>query len=214
MTGKKDTCSKKRTVLIAVLALAALILTYIVCEILSIVIYSSKDETRDADCIIVLGAAVYGDSPSPVFRERIEQGIRLYNGGYSGKIIFTGGIGSDGGMAESEAAKKYALEKGIPEEDIFTETRSTITQENLEFAMEIMDREGFETALIVSDPLHMRRAMTLAEYYGIEAYSSPTSTTMYRSLGTQFPFLMREAYYYIGFKFYRIFYPYTPRTSS
>ena len=212
MKQRKKHSPKKRIILICALALLAAVLTYIVCEIVSIIIYSGKDETRPADCIIVLGAAVYGDTPSPVFRERIEHGIRLYSRGMAGKIIFTGGKSQENDMAESEAARKYALERGIPEDDIFIETESSITQENLANAKDIMDREGFRTALVVSDPLHMRRAMTLASYYMIEAYSCPTDTSMYRTPGTKIPFLLRESYYYIGFKLYRIFHPYTPVT--
>ena len=52
-----------------------------------------------------------------------------------------------------------------------------------------MDEYGYETAIIVSDPLHMKRALLLAEDAGITAYSSPTPTTRYVSLRTKIPFL-------------------------
>ena len=54
---------------------------------------------------------------------------------------------------------------------------------------------GMETALIVSDPLHMRRAMEMAEALGIEARPSATPTTRYQSWTTQAPFLLREIYF-------------------
>jgi uncharacterized SAM-binding protein YcdF (DUF218 family) len=49
--------------------------------------------------------------------------------------------------------------------------------------------------LIVSDPLHMRRAMAMAEAEGFDAFPAPTPTTRYRSLGTQLPFLAREVWF-------------------
>ncbi len=51
----------------------------------------------------------------------------------------------------------------------------------------------------------MKRAMMLAEDAGITAYSSPTPTTRYVSLRTKIPFLARETFYYIGYKWYRVF---------
>lgn len=44
-----------------------------------------------ADAAVVLGAAAWGNKPSPVFRERIAHGIDLYRNGTVGKLIFTGG---------------------------------------------------------------------------------------------------------------------------
>ena len=68
-----------------------------------------------------------------------------------------------------------------------------------------MDAHQLETAVIVSDPLHMKRAMLLAEDAGIKAYSSPTPTTRYISMRTKIPFLARETFYYIGYQWYRLF---------
>ena len=93
---------------------------------------------------------------------------------------------------------------GVPEEDIQMEETSTITQENLENAKRIMDENAYEKAIIVSDPLHMKRAMLLAKDTGMEAYSSPTPTTMYRSFRTKLPFLAREVLFYIGYRWYRL----------
>jgi uncharacterized SAM-binding protein YcdF (DUF218 family) len=68
-----------------------------------------------------------------------------------------------------------------------------------------MDNHELETALIVSDPLHMKRAMLYAHDLGIRAYSSPTPTSLYRSWRTKLPFLMREEFYYAGYSIIRLF---------
>ena len=154
---------------------------------------------------IVLGASTYNGMVSPVFQERINHGIWLYENGYVEKLIMTGGMGAGNEHSDACTAKQYAVEKGIPEEDILLEETSAITEENLENAKELMEANGYHTAIIVSDPLHMKRSMLMAEDYGIEAYSSPTPTTRYVSMKTKLEFLSREVFFYMGYKVYRIF---------
>jgi uncharacterized SAM-binding protein YcdF (DUF218 family) len=182
-----------------------LILIYILYVSVSIYSYSNVNELRKADAAIVLGAAAWGDKPSPVFEERIKHGIWLYMNGYVDKIIFTGGKGENTDVSESAVAKQYALEHSVPEKDIYIEEKSTITQENIMYAYEIVTDNNISTVLLVSDPLHMKRAMLMAEDYGLEAYSSPTSTTMYQTTKSKFMFLSREVFYYIGYQLFRLF---------
>jgi uncharacterized SAM-binding protein YcdF (DUF218 family) len=51
----------------------------------------------------------------------------------------------------------------------------------------------------------MKRAMLYASNLDMDAYSSPTPTSLYKSWKTKFPFLMREEYYYIGSRLARAF---------
>ena len=68
-----------------------------------------------------------------------------------------------------------------------------------------MDDNCYNTAIIVSDPLHMKRAMLMADDNGIKAYSSPTPTSRYITVKSKFSFLAREEFFYIGYRVYRIF---------
>ena len=163
--------------------------------------YGEKDRAAPADCAIVLGAAAYGVRPSPVFEERIRHGLALYQTGLVRKIIFTGGYGTGADHAESEVAAAYAQRAGIPPADILTELRSRTTQQNLAEAKRLMDAHGLDRAILVSDPLHMRRAMWMARDLGIDAVSSPTPTTRYRSAKTRWRFLRRELYYWHHYLF-------------
>lgn len=167
--------------------------------------YSTIDEKQSADVAIVLGAGTTNSEVTPVFQERINHGIWLYQNGFVNALIFTGGIGDGNEESDAYVAKEYALGQGIPENVILLEEESTITQENIENAKKIMDESFYHTAIIVSDPLHMKRAMLMADDYGIEAYSSPTPTTRYISLKSKLPFLAREMFFYIGYKGYRFF---------
>ncbi|MCD8028660.1 MAG: YdcF family protein [Erysipelotrichaceae bacterium] len=188
-----------------ILMVLLLVIIYILANAFSIYIYSYKDETCQADVAIVLGAAAYPHSISLVYQERVNHAIDLYNEGYIDKIIMTGGIAEGNTLSDAYQAKQYALSYNIPENDILLEETSTITQENLENAKTIMDEYNYTTAIIVSDPLHMKRAMTMAKDAGITAFSSPTPTTRYQTLNTKIPFLARETIYYIGYKWYQLF---------
>lgn len=166
---------------------------------LGIWLYSDNDETQQADVAIVLGAAVWHDEPSPVFEGRLDYAITLYEQGYVDQLIFTGGMARGDELAESEVAREYALSKGVKTTDIQIETVSTITEENLQEAKRIMVEHQFNTALIISDPLHMKRAMIIAKHNEIEAYTAPTPFTQYKSLRSKVPFLLREVFYLTGY---------------
>lgn len=197
----KKRMKKKNVILIFLF----LLLTYVVGIAISIWNYGKVDDKCSADVAIVLGAATWNGEVSPVFKERINHGIWLYKNGYVEKIILTGGYGDNNEQSDAYIAMIYAVSQGVPEEDILMEEESTITQENLENAKRIMDEKGYKSAILVSDPLHMKRSMLLAKDCGISAFSSPTSTTRYIGTKSKVQFLAREVFFYIGYQIYRIF---------
>ena len=196
---------KKKTFRLISLFLVLTILFYLIFTAISIVSYGKTDGKVNSDVAIVLGAGTSNGEVSPVYRERIDHGIWLYENDYVDYLILTGGIGEGNNASDAYIAKQYALSKSVPEQVIFIEEKSTITEENLENAKAIMDENSFDTAIIVSDPLHMKRAMLMAGDYGIVACSSPTPTTMFRSFKTKIPFLAREEFFYIGYSIVRVF---------
>jgi uncharacterized SAM-binding protein YcdF (DUF218 family) len=161
-----------------------------------IVAFGETRSSSRADVAIVLGAAAYGNRPSPVFEERIRHGIHLYKRGVVQKILFTGGRGKGADAAESAVARAYALARGVPAEAILVEDRSRTTKQNLVEAQRLMRSNGLQSALIVSDPLHLKRALRMAEGLGMEALPSPTPTSRYRSWRSKTGFLLREIYFY------------------
>ena len=156
-----------------------------------------RDQAAPADAIIVLGAAAYDAKPSPVFEERIRHGLDLYRQGYAPKLIFTGGFGGAGArFSESQVARRYALKQDIPAQDILIENRSRTTRQNLIEAKRLMDAHGMRRAILVSDPLHMARALRLSDELGIDALASSTPSTRFRSLHTSWRFLAQEIYFF------------------
>jgi len=158
--------------------------------------FAQRDEARPADAAIVLGAAVYGNRPSPVLRERINHAISLYEAGFVENIIFTGGQGQPNEPTEAEVGRQYALARGVPAADILVETTSTTTWENLTNARLVAETAGIDSFLIVSTPFHMRRAISMAADLDMAAYSSPTRSTRWISPRTQTRAFLREVVAY------------------
>ena len=121
-----------------------------------------RDQAAPVDAIVVLGAAAYDAQPSPVFAARIEHGLDLYRRGLAPKLIFTGGYGgSRARYSESQVARRYALRAGIPASAILIEATSRTTVDNLRQARRLMLEHRLKRAIVVSDPLHMARALRL-----------------------------------------------------
>ena len=180
------------------IALLAIGLT-ILLTALRIYRYGNNSVDINADAAVVLGAAVWSNNVSPVFRERINHAIELYRGGKVRKLIFTGGQGNPNEPTEAAAARAYALANGIPIQDILVEQKSHTTFENIVYAKQLADANNLKKVLLVSDPMHMRRAMTMAGDIGLDASPSPTQTTRYQSWRTQLGELARETFYYLGY---------------
>ena len=159
------------------LFLLALGLSWFSCVAVSIWRFGYQENTQSCDCAIVLGAAVSGSSPSPVFEERIKHGIALYDHGTVRRLIFTGGLGSHENSSESRVAMNYANRAGVPVTDVLIEEVSGTTRENLVEAKKLMDSNNLTSAIIVSDPFHLKRAHVMANDLGIENVTSATPTS-------------------------------------
>jgi uncharacterized SAM-binding protein YcdF (DUF218 family) len=197
-TGKRR---KRRGVFRWLRRLLLLVLAWLCGVALYIVHVGGRDDAGSdrvrADAIVVLGAAAYDARPSPVFEERIRHGIDLYKRERAPTLIFTGGFGGNGArFSESQVARRYALRNGVPDRAILIETVSRNTIENLGQAAALMRARKLGRAIIVSDPLHMSRALRICRDVGIVCLGSPTPTTRYRSFDTRWRFLLNEVYFF------------------
>lgn len=117
---------------------------------------------KKCDCIIILGYPANIDgSPSPILSERIKKGMELYKNGGAEKIICTGGAIKNEHI-EADVMANELVKNGIPESSIIREKDSRATWENLKISKKIMQNNGFETAVIVSQLGHIRRASIYA----------------------------------------------------
>ena len=122
--------------------------------------------TLKSDAIIVLGALANDNGkPSLILQERLDMAIALYNAGFSDKLLMSGDHGREE-YDEVRAMKNYAIEQGVPSEDIFMDHAGFSTYETMYRAQAIFE---IETALIVTQEYHLSRAIYNAKVRGIDA---------------------------------------------
>jgi uncharacterized SAM-binding protein YcdF (DUF218 family) len=131
------------------------------------------DEARPADAIVVLGAAQYDGTPSPVFRARIDHAVALWKSGLAPWFVVTGGRATGDRTTEAAAARAYAISQGVPASVIVGEARGTTTLTSLLGLRDLFAERGIRSAVFVSDRGHMLRVIRMAGDIGIEAYGSP-----------------------------------------
>ena len=121
---------------------------------------------QNIDCIIVLGAGIWGDKPSPMLEDRLLQAIDLYKKGVASKIIMSGDHGKKE-YDEVNVMKKFAIEKGIPSEDIFMDHAGFSSYESIYRAKDIFETKR---VVVVTQEYHLYRALYIANSLGLEAY--------------------------------------------
>ncbi len=153
--------------------------------LLSVYLFGRRDEARDVDAIVVLGAAQYDGRPSPVLRARLDHAVQLYTAGYSSRLILTGGVGIGDTVSEAEVGARYVANAGVDRAHILLERSGLSSAESLVAVARLMEGHGLQSAVLVSDPFHMLRLRILATRLGIRAYSSPTRSSPIASGSTE-----------------------------
>lgn len=134
-----------------------------VITILNIIYFGEKSKPEKSDCIIVLGCKVYGKTPSPFLVWRTEHALKLYRQGYGKYIVVSGGQGAGEEISEAEAMRRYLLSKGVEDKIILVEDMSGSTMANLINSKDIMREKRLESAIIVSNKYHLKRASLMAK---------------------------------------------------
>jgi uncharacterized SAM-binding protein YcdF (DUF218 family) len=143
----------------------------------AVLVWSSRDEARPAQAIVVLGAAQYAGKPSPVLRARLDHALDLWNRHLASLLILTGGTGSGDTTSEAAVGRNYAKKHGVPDSAILVENAGRTTSESMRAVAGMLEVRGLQSALLVSDPFHMLRLRILAKRFGFTPYTSPTRTS-------------------------------------
>lgn len=106
--------------------------------------HNYTDEPEDSDVIVVLGGGDQG---------RVQKAAELYESGYADTVLMT----PVGVRFTSEELENVGRHYGIDAEDIIVEEESTSTHTNAEQSIEIMEEEGFDSALVVTNDYHIKR---------------------------------------------------------
>ena len=136
-------------------------------------------ELKDIECIIVLGAGIWGNKPSPMLEDRLLRAIELYKNNISPKIIMSGDHGKED-YDEVNTMKDFAIEKGVPSENIFMDHAGFSSYESIYRAKEVFEAKKI---VIVTQEYHLYRALYIANQLGIEAYGVASDQRQYVGAG-------------------------------
>lgn len=151
---------------------------------------SRESSDRDANAIVVMGAAQYDGVPSPDLRARLNQAVLLYRQGRAPLIVVTGYKQPGDRFTEAQAGARYLETQGVPAAAI-AEAGGTDSYENLTGADAVLRPRGVRTILIVSDPFHEDRSMAIASGLGLQPYPAPTRTSPISGFSTV-PYFLKE----------------------
>lgn len=108
--------------------------------------------------IICLGQSFSSEKRLTGLKRRVGKSVELYKEGRGSKIIFTGGFTSTSSISEAQQMSEVAQALGAPQKDIILEEKATTTVSNALCVKQILEDQGFESAIIVTSPIHLRRA--------------------------------------------------------
>lgn len=142
------------------------------------ILYTALTATEsDAPYVIVLGAAVYGETPSISLRHRSDRAAEHLNSNPNAVAVVSGGQGEGEDISEAEAMRRYLVGKGVADGRILLEDRSTSTLENLTFSKQVIEANSGDPSrvAVVSSSYHLYRAKRMAAALGMAAEGLPSS---------------------------------------
>lgn len=134
---------------------------------------AARDDRGPADAILVLGRQLDGDEPSPVFRARLAHAAELWRAGLAPRVVVAGGITGASSRSEAAVGRDLLAALGVPRDCVWLEEHSQHTLENLWYVRQTLRREGLSRLLLVSDPLHLARALAMARGLALDVVASP-----------------------------------------
>lgn len=158
----------------ALLVLGGIALAYVALTFIQVWHASTQDQARPAQAVIVLGAAQYDGSPSPVLRARLDHAADLVQQDLVPVVVVTGGRRAGDRVTEARASADYLHQRGIPDAALRREVQGRNSWEQLAASARFLRREGINDVLLVSDPYHSYRIGAIAREVGLEAAVSPT----------------------------------------
>jgi uncharacterized SAM-binding protein YcdF (DUF218 family) len=162
--------------------------------------HDDASDVAHADAIVVLGAAQYQGTPSPVLRGRLDHVLLLWRQGRADLVITVGSNQPGDRTTEADAARAYLVAHGVPEQAIVAVPVGHTTYESLQAAAKTLEDRGMHSAFLVSDPWHNARIKAMAHDLGLTGYASATWTSGARSEGSRGRGYLRETLAYLDYR--------------
>ena len=167
--GKNGFWSKCMKIILCLAAAGLLLLAaanaVVILSVRRYIISPAEAAEKNADCALVLGANVWSQGLSPMLEDRVLTGIRLYEDGATDRLLMSGDHGRKD-YDEVNVMRKYAMERGVPSEDIFLDHAGFSTYETMVRAKDVF---GVRKVLVVTQKYHLYRALYDAAASGMEA---------------------------------------------
>ena len=148
--------------------------------------------------VVLCGGCRFNGQLNEASCARVEHGVHLFQQGLAPRLILSGGRWAPHRPTCAPRMKALALSLGMPPEPIIVEDRSTSTAENAREVTRLLRADGTSSILLVTSPLHMRRAKLCFERQGIDVSCAPTLRMSHGGL------LAKEVLHeYLGLAYYR-----------
>lgn len=123
----------------------------------------------DLDYVVVLGSQIHSQEPGAILKCRLDKAAEYAAENPDTYMILSGGQEKRKTDTEAQVMKRYLIEKGVPEEQLLLEERSTSTVENLAFSKMLMKEQGQGARVgILTSNFHLYRAQKIAKKMGLE----------------------------------------------
>ena len=159
-----------------------------------------EDDRPASDAIVVLGASQFDGRPSEVFRARLDHAKALYDEQVAPRVVVLGGGAPGDRFTEGQAGAAYLAKRGVRSVAVGVgrDTLQSLKALQTEFA-----RQGWHTAVLVTDPWHSLRSRRMATDLGIKATTSPDRRgPANSSRSVELRYVARETAAYL---YYRVF---------
>ena len=161
------------------------------------------DDRPHSDTIVVLGASQFDGRPSEVFAFRLAHALTLYKEGVAPRVVTVGGKQPGDRFTEAGAGATWLQARGVPASAVVAVGKGNDTLQSMEAAAAVFRKNGWRSAVLVTDPWHELRSQTMATDQGIEASTSPTHEgPAVRTRGTELRYIVRETAAYL---YYNLF---------
>ena len=134
--------------------------------------FIQRDGNANADAVYVLTSNARRGELNPASTSRLSHGLRLVRDGWAPRLVISELPGRNRGYAE--AAARFVRESGLEADLVILGPASNTRKEAVEVAKAARER-GWKRILLVTSPMHTRRAVATFARAGVDALSSPAA---------------------------------------
>jgi uncharacterized SAM-binding protein YcdF (DUF218 family) len=184
----------------ALIALGVLVIGWAALRVWSAAHHDDASEIDRADAIVVLGAAQYNGTPSPVFAGRLDHAVLLWEQGRADLVLTTGAKQPGDATTEAQAGADYLVAHGVPTASIVAVPIGHTTGVSMRAVARELRARGLDSAFLVSDPWHNARIEAMAADLGLDGHASATWTSAATSEETRGRGYLRETFAYLWYR--------------